>query len=634
MIQLDIAADELVIDNFAGGGGASTGMEQALGRPVDYAINHNRQALALHAANHTDTIHLCEDVWDVDIPKLVRGRKVGLAWFSPDCTFFSKARGGKPIREYGKKVRGLAWIVTKWAKQGKPRVIALENVEEFQFWGPVNADGLPCARRRGMTFKRWVKQLQNMGYVVEWREIRACHYGAPTLRKRLFVVARNDGKPIVWPEATHGKGKLPYRTAAECIDFSIPCPSIFLDKKGAKKFGVKRPLAEKTMQRIARGIEKFVLTNAKPFLVTLTHAGGDRVYSMDDPFKTVTGSHRGETAFVSPVIGSYYGANRPGGERVCPVTEPLRTQPTENRFSLIAPLLAGVGGRMGSSPERSVEKPYHTTTNKADTVLVTPFLERQFGRSEGNAIDAPMGTITAGGGGKTALVSPILVGAGGSEYAEKPQSAGDPLNTIKKENHTALAAVHLAKHFGGATGVRVDTPMPTITARGTQTQVVATHVMKMYGTNIGSAADEPLHTVRSSGLTHAEVRTFVAKEDAAEAAAGRREQVRVFLAKYLPHLKPEQLVIWIDGKPYEIIDIGMRMLSPRELFNAQGFPPNYVIAGGRDVCSAQASMLGGEWIELTATAQVRMCGNWVSPYPARAIIEAQFRMPEPMRAAA
>jgi DNA (cytosine-5)-methyltransferase 1 len=223
-----IEADELIVDNFAGGGGASTGIETALGRPIDIAINHDPEALAMHAVNHPYTLHLCENVWKVDILKVVAGRKVGLAWFSPDCKHFSKAKGGKPVE---KKIRGLAWVALKWAGLVKPRVIMLENVEEFQTWGPL-VNNKPCPHRKGQTFKRWVTQLRNLGYVVEWRELRACDYGAPTIRKRLFIIARRDGKPIVWPEETHGTaGNLflkPYRTAADCIDWSVPCPSIFL----------------------------------------------------------------------------------------------------------------------------------------------------------------------------------------------------------------------------------------------------------------------------------------------------------------------------------------------------------------------------------------------------------------------
>jgi len=293
--MMQIAPNELIVDNFAGGGGASTGIEMALGRSPDIAINHDAKALAMHRINHPDALHLCEDVWKVDIKAVVAGRRVGLAWFSPDCKHFSKAKGGKPVE---KRIRGLAWVALRWAGLVRPRVIVLENVEEFQTWGPVLPDGQPCKRRAGMTFKRWVTQLRNLGYVVEWREERACWHGAPTIRKRLFVVARNDGQAIEWPERTHGKGKIPYRTAAECIDWSIPCPSIFLSKEEGRAIGVNRPLADATMARIARGVKKYVLDAAEPFIVNITHQGGDRTESVSEPLRTITAARRGEKAVV------------------------------------------------------------------------------------------------------------------------------------------------------------------------------------------------------------------------------------------------------------------------------------------------------------------------------------------------
>lgn len=262
---LDIAP-ELIIDNFAGGGGASCGIELALGRHVDIAINHDPEAVGMHAMNHPQTEHHCESVWDVDPLDLVKGRPVGLAWFSPDCKHFSKAKGGKPR---DKKIRGLAWVAMRWAALVRPRVIFLENVEEFKTWGPLLEDGNPCPQRKGDTFRSFVRQLQEKGYVVDWRELRACDFGAPTIRKRLFLIARCDGKPIVWPEPTHGaptsaavlaKQRKPWRTAAECIDWSIQCPSIFERTK---------PLAEATQRRIARGLRRYVIDSADPFIVKL-----------------------------------------------------------------------------------------------------------------------------------------------------------------------------------------------------------------------------------------------------------------------------------------------------------------------------------------------------------------------------
>lgn len=266
--------DELVVDNFAGGGGASTGIEEALGCPVNIAINHDANAIAMHQANHPHTLHLCEDVFSVDPVAICKGRRVKLAWFSPDCTHHSKAKGGKPR---SKKIRGLAWVVIKWMAKVRPRVVCLENVKEFQDWGPLTKDGQPCKRRKGKTFRHWIKQMERLGYKVEYWVLRACDYGVPTIRERLFLVARCDGQPIVKPEPTHGdpksdavkQGKLkPWLVAADIIDWSLPCPSIFMDPEEAKKLGLKRPLAENTMKRIARGVQKFVFDAKEPFVVT------------------------------------------------------------------------------------------------------------------------------------------------------------------------------------------------------------------------------------------------------------------------------------------------------------------------------------------------------------------------------
>ncbi|HEU6454747.1 MAG TPA: DNA cytosine methyltransferase, partial [Roseateles sp.] len=299
-------ADELVVDLFAGGGGASTGIEQAIGRHVDIAVNHDPEAVSLHQANHPQTRHFVSDVFEVDPLTVTDGQPVGLLWASPDCKHFSKAKGGKPR---SKKIRALAWVVIKWAKLAKPRVICLENVEEFQTWGPLQADGMPCERRKGNTFKLWLAQLRNLGYAVEFRELRACDYGAPTIRKRLFLVARNDGQPIVWPAATHaakpakGSGLLPYRTAADCIDWSFPCPSIFERE---------RPLADATLRRIAHGIKRYVMEAAQPFIVPVTHSQGQNVHPVAEPLRTITTAKRGELALAVPTLVQTGYGERPG----------------------------------------------------------------------------------------------------------------------------------------------------------------------------------------------------------------------------------------------------------------------------------------------------------------------------------
>ena len=278
-------ANELVVDLFAGGGGASTSIEQAIGRHVDIAVNHDAAAVSLHQANHPQTRHFVSDVFEVEPLAVTEGIPVGLLWASPDCKHFRKAKGSKPV---SKRVRGLAWVVVKWAKLVRPRVICLENVEELQTWGPLAADGRPCPERKGRTFQRWVAQLRSLGYAVEWRELRACDYGAPTIRKRLFLVARCDGQPIAWPEPTHaqrpakGSGLRPWRTAAECIDWSLPCPSIFERE---------RPLADATLRRIAHGVMRYVVNAAKPYIVRIGqtgHGDGGKVRSIDEPVSTVT----------------------------------------------------------------------------------------------------------------------------------------------------------------------------------------------------------------------------------------------------------------------------------------------------------------------------------------------------------
>lgn len=310
--ELRFFADELIVDSFAGGGGASLGIEMALGRSPDIAINHDAEALAMHAVNHPNSLHLCEDVWAVDPKKACAGRRVGLMWLSPDCKHHSKAKGGKPV---DKKIRGLAWVAVKWAKAVKPRVICLENVEEFEDWGPLLENGRPCPLRKGFTFRRFVRQLENCGYVVEHRELVAADYGSPTTRKRLFLIARSDGQPVTWPEPTHAKtpapGLLPWHTAAECIEWSLPCPSIFERV---------RPLADNTLRRIARGMKRYVIKAAQPFIVPLTHHGERRVHPMDEPMPTVTGAHRGEHALVAAFMaqhnGGFYDARGGAGNSV------------------------------------------------------------------------------------------------------------------------------------------------------------------------------------------------------------------------------------------------------------------------------------------------------------------------------
>jgi DNA (cytosine-5)-methyltransferase 1 len=416
---------ELVCDNFAGGGGASTGMEQALRRAVDVAINHSRRALEMHELNHPYTHHICEDIFSVGPREIAGDRPIGLAWFSPDCTHHSRAKGGKPRSN---KIRGLAWVVIKWAKAGKarPRVIILENVREFQDYGPLDEDGMPDRARKGLTFRRWLGQLKNAGYQVEWRVLDAADYGAPTHRKRLFLVARCDGRPICWPEPTHGPGRAhPYHTAAECIDWSLPVPSIFERK---------RPLAEATCRRIAAGIVRYVIQAKEPFIVTCNHSGPEfRGQGLREPMKTITAS-RDAHGLVIPVLAKYHGSK--GGESRCHQPgEPLRTLDTSNRYGLVTAFLAKhYGGMVG----HQLTRPIGTITARDHHSIVAAHLTKFYGTSIGARCDGPMPTITDQGQ-HVGLVAAFLVkyyGSGG-QWAK----LDEPMHTIVTKARMGLVLV-------------------------------------------------------------------------------------------------------------------------------------------------------------------------------------------------
>lgn len=556
-LQLDLR-DELIIDNFAGGGGTSTGLEAAFGRPVDVAINHNTEALAMHRANHPGTKHYCESVWDVD-PRAVTGNQpVGLVWLSPDCKHFSKAKGGKPVE---KKIRGLAWVALRWAATTRPRVIALENVEEFTTWGPLGSDGRPCPQRKGVEFGKFVRALQRQGYAVDWRELRACDYGAPTIRKRFFLIARRDGLPIRWPEPTHGDPKsrevvtgrlMPWRTAAECIDWSIPAPSIFERT---------RPLADATCRRIAKGVMRYVVNAASPFIV-------------------------------------------------------------------------GCGGRMGQSPERNVHQPMQTITAKADSCLAIPTLiQTGYGERPGQSprvpgLDKPLGTIVAGGQ-KHALVAAFIAKHYGG-HESSGWSLANPLSTVTTQDHHHLVSANLI-HMGHGEGkdgskrfshgIRdLNQPINTITASGATAGLITSHLMTNTSGHSGGAADAPLHTVCTGGH-HAEVRAFLVKY-----YGNDKDGVELHGPLHTIPTHDRFGLVTVAGEQYAIADIGMRMLTPRELFTAQGFPSTYVIDRGIDE--------HGNEISLTKTAQVRMCGNSVCPPLAEAIVRANFTHESAWRATA
>jgi len=428
--QIPMNFGELIVDNFAGGGGASTGIEMAVGRSVDIAINHDLHAIAMHEVNHPHTTHYCESVWDIDPRTVTAGRPVGLAWFSPDCRHFSKAKGKAPV---SKQVRGLAWVVLKWIGTVRPRVIMLENVEEFLTWGPLaeNERGelVPDPARKGQTFNAFVKAIRRQGYTVDWKELRACDFGAPTTRKRLFLVARRDGQPIEWPAPTHGPGLKTYRTAADIIDWSLPCHSIFDRKK---------PLAEKTLRRIAEGVKRFVIQHPKPYLVAK------------------------DGKLVVPYLVPRYG-ERPGqAPRTVDPNQPLPTiVSTGNQGQLVMAFLAKhYSGVTGHTPDR----PIGTITSTDHHSLVTAHLQRDFGNSVGASVNSPAGSITSGGGGKLALVYSFLV----KYYSEggQWQSLDEPVHTVPTKARLGLVTVHGEDYQIVDIGMRMLQPHELYAAQG------------------------------------------------------------------------------------------------------------------------------------------------------------------------
>lgn len=448
---------ELVVDCFAGGGGASTGIEAAIGRSPDIAINHSRVAIAMHRRNHPATRHFCEDVWKVDPKKACEGRPVGLAWFSPDCRHFSKAKGSKPV---SKKIRGLAWTVTRWARAVQPRVIVVENVEEFQTWGPLRDDSKPDPKRAGETFRAWLGQLRRCGYRIEFRLLTAADYGAPTTRRRLFLVARRDDAPIVWPAATHGRGRARgWRPAAEVIDWSLPCPSIF-DRR--------RPLKPATLRRIAEGLRRYVLECPRPFIVGITHtkSGTGRVQDSLEPLRTITTAKGGEFALVSPtLIQTGYG-ERPGqAPRVPGLGKPLGTVVAGgSKHALVAAFLSKhYGGAVG----QPVDHALGTVTAKDHHSLSFAFLTKFFGTSTGSSMSEPLPTVTAGGGkggGHLAEVRAFVVkyyGTGG-----QTQDLFSPLHTVTSKARFGLVTIQGEQFEIADIGLRMLAPHELFAAQG------------------------------------------------------------------------------------------------------------------------------------------------------------------------
>lgn len=503
---------ELLVDNFAGGGGASTGIELATGYSVDIAINHDPEAIRMHKANHPNTKHYCENVWAVDPVKACGGHPVALAWFSPDCKHFSKAKGGKPK---DKNIRGLAWVACRWAGLVRPRVIMLENVEEFKTWGPLGRRHHPIKAKRGKTFEKFVQQLTDLGYEVEFRELVAADYGAPTMRKRFFMIARCDGKPIVWPEPTHAPadsdevkaGLLkPYVGAYTQLDFSLPCPSIFDSSEEIKeKYGIRavRPLAPKTMERIARGLKKFVLDNPEPFIIQCNHGGERRPNNIREPMPTITGKHG--YGIVEPTLAPYMGTNttnHPGGN----CKDPMHTITTGNQQCLISPTLIQ----------------YHSETAQGEV---------------------------------------------------RGQTIEDPIMTVDGSNRYGLVTSFLSKFYKSGIGQDEREPLHTITTSPGHFGEVRAFLIKYYGEGTGQDIKKPLDTITS------------------------RDRFGL---------------VTINGTDYQIVDIGLRMLEPRELYGCQGFPEDYII---------DHDYTGKTY---PRSEQVRRCGNAVCPPIPAALVRANL----------
>ena len=538
---------ELIVDNFAGGGGASTGIELATGYSVDIAINHDPEAIRMHKTNHPNTKHYCEDVWQVDPVKACKGYPVGLAWFSPDCKHFSKAKGGKPKDKF---IRGLAWVACRWAGLVRPRVIMLENVEEFKTWGPLNRGKHPIKSKQGKTFEKFVQQLTDLGYEVQFRELVAADYGAPTMRKRFFLIARCDGKPITWPEPTHGpadservkNGRLkPYVGAYTQIDFSRPCPSIFDTSEQIKeKYGIRavRPLAPKTMARIARGLKKFVLENPEPFIIQCNHGGERKPGDIREPMPTITGKHG--YGVVEPYMVQI-GQTGFAADRSKDVREPLTTIVSKNEHCLISPLLIQ----------------YHSETVKDEV--------------RGQTIADPVMTVDSSN--RYGLVTSFLHKYYDGGYKGAGENIDNPLPTITSWDHNSVVTANLIQINNHCDGKDIRQPLPTITAGDGHFGEVRAFLTKYYGAGTGQSVKNPLDTITA--------------------------QDRFGL-------------VVIAGTEYQIVDIGLRMLEPSELYGCQGFPDDYII---------DHDYTGKKY---PRSEQVRRCGNAVCPPIPAALVRSNL----------
>lgn len=574
---------ELIVDNFAGGGGASTGIEMATGYSVDIAINHDPEAIKMHKANHPNTKHYCENVWAVDPVKACNGHPVALAWFSPDCKHFSKAKGGKPKDKF---IRGLAWVACRWAGLVRPRVIMLENVEEFKTWGPLGRRHHPIKAKQGETFQKFVQQLTDLGYEVQFRELIAADYGAPTMRKRFFMIARCDGKPIVWPEPTHAPAdseevkaglKKPYVGAYTQLDFSLPCPSIFDTSEEIKeKYGIRavRPLAQKTMDRIARGFIKFVLNNPKPFIIQCNHGGERRPNDIREPMPTITGKHG--YGIVEPYMVQI-GQTGFAKDRSKDVREPLTTIVSKNEHCLIEPMLAPyMGTNTTNHPGGNCKDPIHTITTGNQQCLISPTLIQYHSETSKDGV--------------------------------RGQTIKDPIMTVDSSNRYGLVASFLHKYYDGGykgAGETVENPLPTVTAWD-HNSVVTANLIQMNNHCDGKDIRQPLPTITAGDGHFGEVRAFLIKYYGQGTGQDIEQPLDTVTARDRFGL------VTIEGVDYQIVDIGLRMLEPRELYGCQGFPDDYII---------DHDYTGKTY---PRSEQVRRCGNAVCPPIPAALVRANL----------
>lgn len=579
--------DEIIVDNFAGGGGASTGMELATGRPVAIAINHDPDAILMHKTNHPYTEHLQASVWDVDPRKVCRGRPVGLAWFSPDCKHFSKAKGAALV---DRNIRGLAWIVLRWAGTVRPRVIILENVEEFVTWGPVRK-GKPVKKKAGETFQQWKQQLLDLGYAVEHRELIAADYGAPTSRKRFVLVARCDGRPIVWPERTHAPRDsqevkeghlLPWRSAAEVIDWSIPCYSVFDSKQEIKeKYGVNavRPLAKNTMRRVIRGVDKFTIKSGKPFIVPTGYGERQgqrpRVHDIQRPLSTVVSTVKQN--LCKPVMAPFTFSNT-GGSVGADAWNPVHTIRTAGGQILASASLMSIGQTGGGDRIREVLNPVPTVVSKQEACIVAASMMQYH-----------------------------------TEHTEnvRGNEVGIPLPTVDASNRYGLTTAQLVEYFGNGQPIDVTNPMRTVTSHDREA-VVCSHIVEFKGQDIGQAPQNPLRTITASAGEFAACHTYLAKVGGTDLM--HWPEIRELLNEHCGYslADDEVLLLEIDGGYYFIGDILLRMLTPRELYNAMGFPLDYIIDH-----DYRGNVYG-------KTKQVARCGNAVCPPMATALVRANL----------